>query len=426
MALLGLNGYKPFTVGDTERRSSLYILGKPGTGKSTLLINLLHEDMGKGYSGFFLDPHGESVSRAIESLPENAQNSDVTILNPTDDEYVFGINPLYCPNLASFSDRKETEAKAYNVFKRLWEKNDEWGVWLNLIMQNIIPVFIETGYTLAEANLFLTDRDFRRHVLGRVQYSQSAIDFWHREFKQDQAQPAIVRIRTLLGNEWVAHILGQKQTTIDFDKIVNTPGKFAFLKLPPRLSDEARHLIGTIIVSELQHVIMNRKDKSHPFCMYVDEFQHFATDQFAQLILEARKQNCILSLAHQERRGQFGENEKILGATMACANKVVFQCTVRDARELAVEFAEKPTFTETRKIPELVISKEPVWDLLHKGHPNPRIQELVYIHFTPFYERIWRLRAELEQKYLIRMEFLDEASEFSDTSLYRKRAYKRG
>jgi hypothetical protein len=157
---------------------------------------------------------------------------------------------------------------------------------------------------------------------------------------------------------------------------VSIADKFSFLKLPPTLDDESRHFIGTIIISELQHAIMSRKDTSRTFCLYVDEFQHFATDEFAKFITEGRKYGCAISLAHQERVGQFGANEKILGATMACANKVIFQCTVKDARELAPEFAQKPTATETRKIPELVICKEPMWDLLRRGHDNPRIMEL--------------------------------------------------
>src|SRR5206468_3823559 len=97
---------------------------------------------------------------------------------------------------------------------------------------------------------------------------------------------------------------------------------------------------------------------------------------FAKLILEGRKYGCAITLAHQERFGQFGENAAILGATDACANKVLFQLTGRDAKEFASEFAEAPMVLETRLVPELVISKQPMWDLLRQGHANARVQEL--------------------------------------------------
>jgi hypothetical protein len=413
----------PVVLGDIERRSSLYVLGKPGTGKSTLLTTLAHQDMAAGLSGFFLDPHGEAVTKAVAKLPVRFDPCNVIILDPAGEERVFGINPLHCEKLSSFTAREDTLQKTYTVFKRLWEKEAQWGLWLPLILRNSLPVLIETGYTLAEMPMFLVNRDFRSYVLEKAIYSGELADFWNYEFKEDQAQPALIRVRSLLSNRYVRHIIGQKETMVDFAKLTTTPGKFVFLKLPPNLDDESRHFIGTIIVSELQHAIMSRKDTWHTFCLYVDEFQHFATDQFAKFILEGRKFGCAITLAHQERIGQFGENEKILGATMACANKVIFQCTVKDARELAPEFAQKPVFTETRKIPELVISKEPVWDILNKGHPNPRVQELAYIHFTPFYELIWRLRAELEEKYLIRVEFLDQAAEAQiDASISRSQS----
>src|SRR3954465_10152661 len=101
----------------------------------------------------------------------------------------------------------------------------------------------------------------------------------------------------------------------------------------------------------------NRASSEHRqylFGLYADEFQHFASDMFADFILETRKHGCAVTLAHQERIGQFGENEKILAATAACANKVFFQTTVKDAQEFAPEFAAAPV-TETKPNPHLAI-----------------------------------------------------------------------
>jgi hypothetical protein len=91
----------PVGIGEVERRSSLYVLGKPGTGKSTLLTTLAHQDMDTGLSGFFLDPHGEAVTKAVAKLPVRFDPCNVLILDPVYEGRVFGINPLYCPNPSS-------------------------------------------------------------------------------------------------------------------------------------------------------------------------------------------------------------------------------------------------------------------------------------------------------------------------------------
>jgi hypothetical protein len=465
MPLLGceIASNTPVTLGDIERRSSLYVLGKPGTGKSTLLKSLLLQDMQQkssntllrfseppeyiidpetkkklfldkhfliklagirenlfgsqqGVSDFFLDPHGETIDQIIKALPVNIDCEKIKLLDPANNDYAFGINPLSCPDITSFTARQETFNKTYTIFKRLWEKDAHWGVWLRLILENMLPLLIETNYTLAEGNLFLTNKKFRFHVLQQIKYNTRLVTFWQNEFKEEQAQAAITRISSLLSRDYVAHILGQKKTTLSFDHYVNYPGYFILRKLPPTLDDESRHFIGTIIVSELQHAIMSRKDIKHTFCLYLDEFQLFATDEFAKFISEGRKFGCSTTLAHQEREGQFGENEKILGATMACANKVIFQCTVKDARELAPEFAEKPTATETRMIPELVISKDPMWDLLRKGHPNKKIQDMGYSFFIQFPDNIRFLRDRMEEEGFIRMAFQDQATVYRDVA----------
>jgi hypothetical protein len=213
MQLLGfdIESGNAVTLMDTERRSSLYVLGKPGTGKTTLLVNSILSDIDQCSLGFFLDPHGEAVDQVISALSEYLSYWRIQLLNPTDNDYAFGINPLYCPDITSFSARQETFNKTYTVFKRLWEKDTHWGVWLRLILENMLPLLIETEYTLAEANLFLRNKKFRSHVLQQIKYNARLVPFWQSEFKEEQAQAAITRISSLLSRDYVAHILGQKK-----------------------------------------------------------------------------------------------------------------------------------------------------------------------------------------------------------------------
>lgn len=119
------------------------------------------------------------------------------------------------------------------------------------------------------------------------------------------------------------------------------------------------------------------KGERHQFCIFVDEFQHFtASDDFATLINEARKFGIATTVAHQERFGQFAEDKKLLGATDAAANKILFQLGAKDAQEQALEFAVQPP-TETRREEQYAISQNPVSDLLARGHIDPDIRRFI-------------------------------------------------
>ena len=194
--------------------------------------------------------------------------------------------------------------------------------------------------------------------------------------------------------------------------------KIVLLKLPANLSEDAKRFIGTILVNDLLLAILTRpSDKRHQFSVFVDEFQNFvASGNVDILITQARKFGVATTLAHQERFGQFSENQKIMGATATAANKVFFQLAVNDARELAPEFAKAPTTTETRLEPELVISKEPFWDLLRRGHKNPRIQELVRKHFQPLLDAFHKLQEQIDDILLSRTGYQSEATMYRDAA----------
>jgi len=420
MVILGhkVENEAPLLLGEPARKSGLYILGKSGMGKSTLLVNLIIQDIYLGNSVFFLDPHGQAIKDVIErsdDIRDLIKKWRVFVLDPADEVYSFGINPLYCKDPSSLTERATTYARVTNIFHKLWEK--DWGVWMQRVIENTAYVFIENQeYTLAEVPLFLTDIAFRKHLLAHVKYNTRTIDFWEHEFKPDQAQPALTRIGSLLSHEYVRHIVGQRKTTINLAEYTTNSSWYVFVKLSANLPQDIKNFIGTIITSELGHAIKDRPEESRDklYGLYVDEFQHFATDQFAELINEGRKFGCAITLAHQNRESQFGENQKILGATAATANKVLFQIAPKDAKEFAPEFAESPTAADTKWVQQLVISKQPVWDLLDKGHVNPRVQLLAFKHFGALRDRIRELKDEAERAGLIRMGSMDEAAIFRD------------
>lgn len=374
----------PVEIGDTARRSGLYILGGPGMGKTQLIINLILSDIRSGHGVFFLDPHGDAIDQVLDRLPTGRATSDIILLNPADKTHTFGINVLRC-DPSDIEERNEAYARAYGIFERLWR--DEMGPWLQLILSNTLPVFIENqGYTLADMPLFLQNKEFRARLLSNVRYNTQPLDFWKKAFstsrdtdQQAKVDAALTRLYILLTKEYVRHVISQPKTTLDFSAAMRDK-KIILLDLPAHLPEDDKRFIGTIVISELLHATRSRQklpqSERGQFCVFVDEFQNFATSRdFGILITEGRKFGIATTIAHQERFGQLSDDKKIQGATAVVANKIIFQTTVNDSRELAPEFAKEPPF-EIRKERELVVSQSPVSSLL-AGHANPEMRWFV-------------------------------------------------
>jgi hypothetical protein len=372
-------------IDDLMRRSGLYVLGKPGMGKSSLLVNLIHSDICNGHGVFFLDPHGDAIQDCLRG--KYKYPSFTIILDPENEEYSFGINPLYCRDVTSLRERTDTYTRAFNVFHKIWE--EDWGVWLQLIIQNTLYAFIENqDYTLAEVPLFYTNENFRYHLVKNMKYNTDVKDFWLTRFEgkrdidqQRQVDAALTRISTLLGHPYIKHIVGQKETTVYFPMAMEKRG-IILVKLSSALASDMVKFIGTIFLSELLHAVRERPaDKRDQFCIFIDEMQNFASSEdLATLITEARKFGIATTLAHQERYGQLGDNKKMLGATLAAANKIFFQLTVKDAQELAPEFADQVQATEKRREAVLVFSPHVVEDMWEKGHPTQKFSDDLLRH----------------------------------------------
>ena len=381
--------------------------------------------MPQGHGLFFLDPHADAITDLLNRGDSGVLSSFAKVLDPEDERYSFGINLLSCRDVTSLKERTETYTKAYNVFYKLWE--DEWGPWLQLILQNTLWAFIEnTEYTLAEVPMFLNPRNntFRNHIIGNIKYSPAVVDFWKYEFferrerdQQERVDAALTRVTTLLTHPYIRHIIGQRKTTVDFTAILKPPiPTILLIKLSANLAADIKKFIGTILISELLHAVRNRPEKEREqFCIFVDEFQNFTNaDDFTTLITEGRKFGIATTIAHQERFGQFAQNQKLLGATLAAVNKVFFQLIVKDAEEQAPEFAKEPTATETRLEPELVVSQEPFWDLIRRGHVNPQILKIIRKHFQYLLDYYQMLREDAESVLLTRTDYQNQAAMYRD------------
>jgi hypothetical protein len=323
-----------------------------------------------------------------------------------DEDYGFGINLLQCSNVASRNARRDTYTKAYNVFYKIWE--EEFGPWLQLILQNVLRAFIENqDYTLADVPMFLESRnkDFRNHIIDNIQYEPAVADFWRYEFferrepeQQARVDAALTRINTLLTDPDVREIVGQQKTTLNFKTLLTLPNILLF-KFPSNLAEDMKKFIGTILLSELVYAVRDRpEDKRTQFCIFVDEFHNFASsDHMGTLVTEGRKFGAAGTFIHVERFGQLAHNQKLMGATQAIANKAFFQMTVKDAEEFAPEFAKEVELTEKRWEAELIISPRPVEDIWEQGHPH---EEIMWIRGRYFWI-VELLRNQPNEKYFV-------------------------
>lgn len=227
------------------------IFGRSGTGKTELLKRLILSDINSGHGVFFLDPHDDAIDDLIRRMPPH-RVSDVISLSPMDETHTFAINLLACQNIDSWTEREHAYTRAKGVFDKLWRNAIVDVPWLQLIIEYTLPVFIQNpDYTLSEAPIFLTDPDFRDHLLGNVRYDVDVVRFWRHEFHQKQAEAAITRVRMLLGRPPVKHIVSQRETTLDFTRLLEE-NRIVFFKLPASLAIDTKTFIGLILLVRAQ------------------------------------------------------------------------------------------------------------------------------------------------------------------------------
>ncbi|MEX0621533.1 MAG: type IV secretion system DNA-binding domain-containing protein [Candidatus Woykebacteria bacterium] len=338
-----------FGIKRSDRRKHMYIIGKTGTGKSTLIKNMIIQDMRSGEGVAVLDPHGQLIDELLEFVPEN-RIEDVVILNPADAEYPISLNML---EMVDPKQRTLMGDTMLDVFKKYFA--DSWGPRLEYILKNCILTLLEVPNTsLLSVTRLLTDRDYRKHIVGLIKDPQMKL-FWNNEFARMEQNERLIteaispiqnKVGQFLNSELIRNIVGQPKSSIKMDDIINS-GKLFFINLATgRIGGNNTALLGAMIVSQLQFAAMRRVDvpeeQRRDFFLYADEFQNFATDSFATVLSEARKYRLDLTLTHQYIE-QMPETvkEAVFGniGTLIC-----FTVGPTDARFLEREFT--PVFLE--------------------------------------------------------------------------------
>ena len=323
-----------------RRVRHMHLIGASGTGKSTLLLKLIKQDLENGQGIAVLDPHGDLIDRILDMIPDNRIN-EVILFDPSDEEFSIGFNFL-----AAHSELEKDllASDLVSVFQRL---STSWGDQMTAVLGNAISAILESsvGGTLLDLRRFLVQQDFRTSFLQTVQ-DDEVVYFWEREFPllagKPQA-PLLTRLNTFLRPKRIRYMVGQKKSRLDFANIMDT-GKIFLAKLSQgEIGEENTYLLGTLLVSKFHQMAISRQrlheSQRRDFWFYIDECHNFITPSMASLLSGVRKYRLGLILAHQELR-QLKRNAEVASAVLANPfTRVCFRVGDEDARALADGFS---------------------------------------------------------------------------------------
>jgi hypothetical protein len=339
----------PFGIKARDRTRHMYVIGKTGMGKSTLLENLAIQDINNGEGVCVIDPHGSMAEKLLDYIPES-RIKDVVYFAPFDGDNPIGLNVL----------EKVTPDKRYLVangimaaFKKLFK--DQFSARMEYILNNIILALLENdGQSLLGVNRMLTDKDYRKQIVSNVT-DPTVKDFWEKEYANytdrfaAEAAPAIQnKVGQFVANPLIRNIIGQQKTAFDIRELMDNK-KILIVNLSKgKVGEGNANLIGSLLITKIYLAAMSRADvgpyeleKLPPFYFYVDEFQNFANESFASILSEARKYNLALTVAHQYVEQMEDEVKSAIFGNVG--TMVVFRVGATDAEIFEKEFA--PYFT---------------------------------------------------------------------------------
>jgi len=386
-------------LSDSDRQRHMYIIGKTGTGKTELLKDLIMQDIRAGKGICYMDPHGDAIEDLLQMIPAD-RAEDVIYFNPTDTDRPMGLNLLE----AKTEHQKHFVTTAViNMFYKLFDpyKTGIVGPRFEHAVRNaMLTAMYEEGSTFVEVMRILTDAKYVQELLPKVtdpivrrywtdQIAQTA-DF----HKSEVLDYVVSKFGRFVTNKMIRNIIGQSSSSFSFREVMDT-GKILFINLSKGgLGEENSSFLGLVLVPRILMAAMSRADvpetQRRDFYLYVDEFQNFATPDFAQILSEARKYHLNLCVANQFI-GQV--EEEVKNAVFGNVGTIIsFRVGVTDANYLAHEFT--PTFAEDDLLNieryhtyiKTIVNNEPVppfsMDLYkdagkERAAMNPKVAEII-------------------------------------------------
>lgn len=390
-----------------ERRRHLYVIGQTGTGKSTLLLNLLRQDIERGEGVMLLDPHGDLALAAANLIPRSRRN-DVIYLAPSDRERPIGFNPLS----AVPDELKPVAADGIvSAFRHVWP--DSWGPRLEYILLNAVRGLLDVpGGTLLMLPRLLIDDRFRETIVIHHMRDPLVRVFWLQEYagyNEKFRVEAIAPIQNKIGKALIApairNMLAQASSTITLRRVMDERAILICNLSKGALGESTSHLLGALLTGAVAQAALSRADtnaeKRAPFHLYADEFHSFASEGFSLILSEARKYALTLTMAHQYldqlperlRMAVFGN----VGSLIACrvgasdADLLAQQIDLGGANALL----DLPNFAAWARLLKNGIPSSPIRLNLF---PVPHYRNTARGHINLSRERFGRPRPEVEAK----------------------------
>lgn len=317
-----------------ERRRHMYILGATGTGKSTMLLSMIKQDMEHGKGLCVIDPHGELIENILPLIPEH-RIKDVIYFNPDDISFPVGLNVLEIPPDLSgdllLREKELITESIISLFHKIYDAKYS-GPRMEYILRNTIhTAFLVPNPTLFTVYKLLINEDYRKQVTSQIK-DENLHDFWKYEFskagdyqKVSMISPITNKIGRFLFSPTAKRILEQEKSTINFDDIMDSGKIFLCNVSKGKIGEDNSQVFGALIMTKIQLAALKRarvkSESRRDFYLYVDEFQNFATPSFAQILSEARKYRLNAILAHQTTSQL--EDKSLVNVTLANTGTII-------------------------------------------------------------------------------------------------------
>jgi len=354
--ILGKNNYRgeeeSVFIQNDDRRRHIYAIGKTGTGKTTMMETMIVEDIKAGKGVGVIDPHGDLIDSLINKIPAE-RAKDVILVDPSDTERPLAIN------LLDWNKPEEKDflvQEAISIFYKLFDPTGQGfiGPQFEHWMRNAALTLMEQpdGGTLIEIPRLFTDKAFEQKMVSNIK-TEAVKAFWTKQMaqtsdyhKSEMLNYFVSKFGRFMTNDMMRNIMGQKKSAFNLRKVMDSQ-KILLVNLSKgKMGEVNSNLLGMMLVSKLQMAAMSRADQPEKdrkdFYLYVDEFQNFATDSFAEILSEARKYHLNLTIANQYVAQL---DEKIRDAVFGNVGSLIsFRIGAQDAEYVAKEM--EPVYSE--------------------------------------------------------------------------------
>lgn len=337
-----------FGIREDDRRRHVYMIGKTGMGKSTILENMVYSDIHSGKGLAVIDPHGDLIDDILRFIPKERSN-DVILFDPSDKEFPLSFNVLDC---ADKDQRILVASGLMSVFTKLWP--DAFSGRMEHILRNTLLALLEAeGQSMLGIMRIFADDAYREKIVAKVS-DPMVKSFWVDEYanwSEKYRTEAIAAIQNkvgqLLSTPLIRNIVGQVKSRLDIRHAMDS-GKIILVNLSKgKLGEDSSAFLGSMLVTKFQIDAMSRADipekERRDFYLYVDEFQNFATESFATILSEARKYRLNLTMANQYIAQLLinDSSTKLRDAVFGNVGTMIsFQVGSDDAEVLSLQFEE--------------------------------------------------------------------------------------